>query len=120
MLDCPDLVCQNSLARNRPDLFPFHSTEVNDQSWLHRLRFIHLAQNIIQHYAETLSDLTSTSGIVLTDLFLDLALQIPFPDCSIEKPFWKAYERELFERVIASDSGPHIVADAALALSPGE
>lgn len=73
MLDCPEVVCRNELATTRPDLFPFHSTEIPEELWNHRLRMVKIAQHLIQRHAPDLEALSRQPDTSLVSGFDQLA-----------------------------------------------
>ncbi len=75
MLDCPRVVCQNNFAREQPELFPFHATEIPVDMWTERLSMVRLAQPLIQRYHTDLLDLARGSNDQIVDGLVRLASQ---------------------------------------------
>ena len=75
MLDCPLVVCQNNFAREQPELFPFHATEIPVEVWTERLSMVRLAQPLIQRYHTDLLDIARGSNDRIVDGLVRLASQ---------------------------------------------
>lgn len=54
LLDCPPLVEVNDFARDRPDLFPFHSTFLSEDVWTRFATGMHIAYTLLHSFPMTL------------------------------------------------------------------
>lgn len=95
LLDCPEVVCSNPLASQHASAFPFHATEVSEKEWVHRLRMIHLAQNVIQHHPEIVREITEHRSVSASAFFDRLTAELP-PLDELDKREWKRYQRVQF------------------------
>jgi hypothetical protein len=95
LLDCPEVVCQNSLASTCPELFPFHSTEISETEWTTRLRMVRVAQVLIQQYPFDFLELCS-AGQLLEPGISRLAATWTSVD-AVPKQMWRHHVTELVE-----------------------
>ncbi len=72
LLEVPEVVCQNDLAKLNPELYPFHSTEATEVQWIQRLRMIRLAQRMIQIYPDDFASLAKDVKNNVSAVFSDL------------------------------------------------
>lgn len=72
LLDSPEVVCQNERAREHPELFPFHSTEVDESDWRARLAMVRDAQRVIWVFSDDLVRYTRDPAASLIDVIGDL------------------------------------------------
>jgi len=63
MIDVPEIVSTNPLARESPDMFPFHSRYVAEEEWRSFLAVSHCLLTLVWSYPRTLEALRDQDGI---------------------------------------------------------
>lgn len=76
LLDTPELVCCNPIARDRPWLFPFHATEVDEQTWLTRILTVRVASLYLRGYTSDLAFLARDTDGRLGAAFEELGMRL--------------------------------------------
>ena len=95
-LDCPEVVCQNLLARERPELFPFHASEVySEEDWRRLLSIVWVAQRQIQKHPADYAALSSGRVHTLVEAFSALASRLDLADNL--RPMWQWSDNAMWD-----------------------
>ncbi len=105
MFDCPEVVINNPLAMQFPQLFPFHVNPVMDSEFYkNRLMLINLAQNLISLYPYELNDLLEGGHKGITCFFEEISKAVS-RELFVDAVRFKIRSRELCEEILCKKIG---------------